>query len=59
MAEVYNVRVAMHVYGGALASAAAAQVAACIPNLMVQEFFPYYAQEPNYLEILEDPLEAA
>jgi galactonate dehydratase len=59
MAEVYNVRVAMHVYGGTLATAAAAQIAACIPNLMVQEFFPYYAQEPNYLEILENPLEAS
>jgi galactonate dehydratase len=57
MAEVYNVRVAPHNYGGTLATAAAVQLAACIPNFMVLEFFPYYATEPNYIEILENPLE--
>jgi galactonate dehydratase len=57
MAEVYNVRVAPHNYGGTLATAVAAQLAACIPNFMVLEFFPYYAEEPNYLEILDNPLE--
>jgi galactonate dehydratase len=57
MAEVYNARVAPHNYGGSLATAVSVQLAACIPNFMVQEFFPHYAEEPNFLEILENPLE--
>ena len=57
MAEVYNVRVAPHNYGSTLATAVSVQLAACIPNFMVLELFPYYADEPNFREILDSPLE--
>ncbi|MGO8868377.1 MAG: mandelate racemase/muconate lactonizing enzyme family protein [Alphaproteobacteria bacterium] len=57
MAEVYNARVAPHNYGSTLATAVTAQLAACIPNFMVLEFFPDYNKEPGYLEVLDQPLE--
>jgi galactonate dehydratase len=58
MAETQNVRIAPHNYGSTLATAVAAQFAAVIPNFMVLEYFPDYDQEPGYLPVLEQPLEA-
>lgn len=59
MAETQNVRVAPHNYGSTLATAVAAQFAAVIPNFMVFECFPDFDQEPGYLPVLEQPLEAS
>lgn len=58
MAEARNLRIAPHNYGSTLATAIAAQYAAVIPNFMLFEFFPDYEREPDYLAVLEDPLEA-
>jgi len=58
MAEIHNARIAPHNYGSTLATAIAAQYAAVIPNFMLFEYFPDYAREPDYLALLENPLEA-
>lgn len=58
IAEHHNTRVAPHNYGSNLATAVAAQFAAMIPNFMVLEVFPDFAEEPGYLAVLEQPLEA-
>ena len=42
MAEAYNMRVAPHNCGSALSTAASLQIAACIPNFMTQEIYPYF-----------------
>lgn len=57
IAEVHNIRVAPHNYGGPLATVVAAQLDATLPNFMIQEFFPDFAKEKNYTPILLDPLE--
>ncbi|MGD8419381.1 MAG: mandelate racemase/muconate lactonizing enzyme family protein [Gammaproteobacteria bacterium] len=59
MAETQNVRVAPHNYGSTLATAAAVQFAAVIPNFMVLEYFPEYDREPDYRAVLQQPLEAS
>jgi len=58
LAEIYNARVAPHNYGTTLATVAAAQLAACIPNFMVLESFPDFDAEPGYRPVLRQPLEA-
>jgi galactonate dehydratase len=58
MAEHHNARIAPHNYGSNLATAVAVQYAAMIPNFMVLEVFPDFALEPDYLAVLEQPLEA-
>ncbi|MCL4186514.1 MAG: mandelate racemase/muconate lactonizing enzyme family protein [Rhodobacteraceae bacterium] len=58
LAEIYNARVAPHNYGTTLATVAAAQLAACIPNFMVLESFPDFDSEPGYRPVLRRPLEA-
>jgi len=58
MAEHHNARIAPHNYGSNLATAVAVQYAAMIPNFMVLEVFPDFAHEPDYLAVLEQPLEA-
>ncbi len=40
-AETYNLHVQPHNYAGPVATAAALQVDACIPNFIIQEFFPF------------------
>lgn len=57
MAEQRNLRIAPHNYGSTLATAVAAQFGAIIPNFMLFECFPDFDREPNYLAVLEAPLE--
>jgi galactonate dehydratase len=57
MAEHHNARIAPHNYGSHLATAIAVQFAAIIPNFMVLECFPDFEREPDYLAVLEQPLE--
>ena len=57
MGEVHNLLVAPHNYGSTLATAIAVQLSAAIPNFMVLEHFPDYDREPDYLDVLEAPLE--
>ena len=54
MAEAYNMRVAPHNCGSALSTAASLQIAACIPNFMTQEIYPYFPERPGYVQVLED-----
>jgi galactonate dehydratase len=54
MAEAYNMRVAPHNCASALSTAASLQVAACIPNFMTQEIYPYFPERPGYVQVLED-----
>jgi galactonate dehydratase len=54
MAEAYNMRVAPHNCATALSTAASLQVAACIPNFMTQEIYPYFPERPGYVQVLED-----
>jgi galactonate dehydratase len=53
MAEAYNMRVAPHNCASALSTAASLQVAACIPNFMIQEIYPYFPERPGYVQVLE------
>ncbi|MHB9031827.1 MAG: mandelate racemase/muconate lactonizing enzyme family protein [Anaerolineae bacterium] len=41
MAEAYNMRVQPHVCASPVSTAAALQLDACIPNLLIQEIYPY------------------
>jgi len=45
MAETYGLRVQPHICGGPIATAAALQIDACIPNFMIQELYPYRPRE--------------
>jgi len=54
MAEAYNMRVAPHNCASALSTAASLQVAACIPNFMTQEIYPYFPERGGYVQVLED-----
>jgi galactonate dehydratase len=54
MAEAYNMRVAPHNCASALSTAASLQLAACIPNFMTQEIYPYFPERPGYVQVLED-----
>ncbi len=54
MAEAYNMRVAPHNCASALSTAVSLQVAACIPNFMTQEIYPYFPEQPGYVQVLED-----
>jgi galactonate dehydratase len=47
-------RVAPHNCASALSTAASLQVAACIPNFMTQEIYPYFPERPGYVQVLED-----
>ena len=51
MAEVYNMRIQPHICGSPVATAAALQIDACIPNLIIQELYPYRSDE--HFEIVE------
>jgi galactonate dehydratase len=54
MGEAYNMRVAPHNCATALSTAASLQVAACIPNFMTQEIYPYFPERPGYVQVLEN-----
>jgi galactonate dehydratase len=58
MAEAYNMRVAPHNCASTLSTAASLQIAACIPNFMTQEVYPYFPEQVGYTHVLEDPPEA-
>lgn len=58
MAEAYDMRVAPHVCGSPLATAAALQLDACISNFAIQELYPYWQTSPGYIEITDNPPEA-
>ncbi|HXQ66209.1 MAG TPA: mandelate racemase/muconate lactonizing enzyme family protein [Alphaproteobacteria bacterium] len=54
MAEAYNMRVAPHNCASALSTAASLQLAACIPNFMTQEIYPYFPRQSGYVQVLEN-----
>ena len=51
MAEAYAMRVAPHNCGSPVSTAAALQLDACIPNLLIQELHPY--RVPEHFEIVD------
>lgn len=51
-------RVAPHNCGSMLSTAASLQLAACIPNFMTQEIYPYFPERPGYVQVLETSPEA-
>jgi len=53
MAESYNMRVAPHNCASALSTAVALQVSACIANFMTLEIYPYFPEQPRYVQVLE------
>jgi galactonate dehydratase len=54
MAEAYNMRVAPHNCASALSTAVSLQVAACIANFMSQEVYPYFPDQPGYVQVVEN-----
>jgi len=54
-AETYNLHVQPHNCAGPVATAAAVQVDVCIPNFIIQEWFPY--REPSFYRLVKDHLE--
>jgi len=57
MAEVYSMRVAPHNCASALSTAVALQLSACIANFMILEIYPYFPEQPGYVQVLEYPPE--
>jgi galactonate dehydratase len=55
-AETYNLHVQPHNCASPVATAAAVQLDCCIPNFIIQEWFPYRERE-NY-QLVTDPLES-
>jgi galactonate dehydratase len=45
MAEAYNLQIQPHVCASPVSTAAALQLDACIPNLLIQEVYPYRPPE--------------
>jgi galactonate dehydratase len=58
LAETHNLRVAPHNYGSALATAAAVQASAVMPNFMLLEIFPDHETEAGYRPVVTEPLES-
>jgi galactonate dehydratase len=54
-AETYNLHVQPHNCASPVATAASVQVDCCIPNFIIQEWFPY--REPEMYELVNEPLE--
>jgi galactonate dehydratase len=54
-AETYNLHVQPHNCAGPVATAAAVQVDACIPNFIIQEWFPY--RKPENYRLVKQALE--
>ena len=57
MAEAYNMRFAPHNCASTLSTAVSAQVAACSPNFMSLETYPYFSDNPGYIHVLTNPME--
>ncbi len=55
IAEMYNMRVQPHVCAGPVATAAALQLDACIPNFLIQELYPF--RVPAHFALVDAPLE--
>lgn len=55
IAEMYNMRVQPHLCAGPVATAAALQLDACIPNLLIQELYPF--RVPAHFNLVDTPLE--
>jgi galactonate dehydratase len=51
MAEVYNMRIQPHTCASPVATAAALQLDACIPNFIIQELYPY--RIPEHFQIVD------
>jgi galactonate dehydratase len=51
MAEVYNMRIQPHTCSSPVATAAALQLDACIPNFFIQEIYPY--RIPEHFQIVD------
>ncbi len=51
MAEVYNMRIQPHNCSSPIATAAALQLDACIPNFFIQEIYPY--RVPEHFQIVD------
>lgn len=57
MAEAYNMRFAPHNCASTLSTAVSAQVAACSPNFMSLETYPYFSDNSGYIHVLLNPPE--
>lgn len=57
IAEMYNMRVQPHLCAGPVATAAALQLDACIPNFLIQELYPF--RVPEHFNLVDAPLEPA
>ncbi len=57
MAEAYNMRFAPHNCASTLSTAVSAQVAACSPNFMSLETYPYFSDNQRYIHVLTNPME--
>lgn len=55
IAEMYNMRVQPHLCAGPVATAAALQLDACIPNFLIQELYPF--RVPEHFNLVDAPLE--
>ena len=55
IAEMYNMRVQPHLCAGPVATAAALQLDACIPNFLIQELYPF--RIPAHFDLVDAPLE--
>jgi galactonate dehydratase len=51
MAEAYNMRISPHNCASPVSTAAAQQLAACIPNFIIQELYPY--RVPAHFQIVD------
>ena len=58
MGAAANARIAPHNCGSMLSTAASLQLAACLPNFMTQEIYPYFPERPGYVQVLETNPEA-
>ena len=51
MAEAFNMQVQPHICASSVSTAAALQICACIPNLLIQEVYPY--RVPEHFDIVD------
>lgn len=54
-AETYNLHIQPHNCAGPVATAAAIQLDCCIPNFIIQEWFPY--RDSKFYQLVHEPLE--
>jgi galactonate dehydratase len=58
MAESYNIRISPHNCASSLCTAASIQVCAASANAMPLEIYPYFSDDPGYVQVLKNPPEA-